>query len=210
MKVGVGAFYMDLLPLGRSLWDGGSETGTRGREDLLEVTFSEAEAYAEKVGAQLPTELQWERAARGTDARKFPWGNQPPTPERCVWWDQQCNGPADLNYMWGGQAVQEAEEALWGARPPRRPEGRGPFGHEDLVGYASEWCSDAWSVEYRQPWAKARDTRGPPEGKPDLRPRRGGDWRTADVARLEAARRMWCRLPHGRAGVRLVVEAPER
>lgn len=208
----VGAFYLDVLTLGRREYDAvepGHAPDRRGRDDLLELGFEDAMAYAEAVGAALPTEAQWEKAARGTDQRRFPWGDEAPTPARCAWWDQECNGPADLNYMWGAGAADEAVAQLWSTRPARRTEGRGPFGHEDLAGYLTEWCADAWSVEYAQPWVSARDTVGPEAGVAGLRPIRGGDWRTADVTHLEAAHRTWAKTSIGaRAGVRLAVPVP--
>ena len=54
------------------------ESGKRSHP-MIEVTWFGAQAYAEYYGMRLPTEAEWEKAARGTDQRKFPWGNSEPT-----------------------------------------------------------------------------------------------------------------------------------
>lgn len=87
------------------------------RHPVTEVTWYGARAYCLWRGGDLPTEVQWEAAARGADDRLYPWGNKPPTPERIVF---------------GG---------LVGATEPvgSRPSGASPFGALDMAGSLAEW-----------------------------------------------------------------------
>lgn len=83
----------------------------------------------------LPSEAQWEYAARGKDGRRFPWGNEPPDETRACF-GRSAEGPALVGQF---------------------PLGRGPFGHLDLAGGVWEWCQDTWDASaYRHPniWAR--------------------------------------------------------
>ena len=92
------------------------------------VDWADARAFCAWVSSQLPkglvcdlpTEAAWERAARGDDGKRYPWGRDPPSPERAVF---------------GGKPLQ----AVGG-----RAQGAGPYGHHDLAGQVWEWCLDAY------------------------------------------------------------------
>ncbi len=84
-----------------------------------EVTWNGARAYCAWRGARLPTEAEWEAAARGRDGRVYPWGNQPPTPERAVF------------------ARRSNETEPVGSHPA----GATPEGVHDLAGNVAEWTS---------------------------------------------------------------------
>ena len=92
------------------------------------VTRDEAEAFAEKHGARLPTADEWEALARGADARAYPWGD--------TFDETRCN----------------CAEALWGWTTPvtAHPQGASPFGAEQLAGNVWEWVADrtpdGWGV----------------------------------------------------------------
>jgi formylglycine-generating enzyme required for sulfatase activity len=98
-------------------------------QPVVGVNWLEARAFcgwlSERSGQRmdLPTEAQWERAARGHDGRKYPWGNKEPDGTR-----------AHFGKEW------EAAPLPVGSFPA----GRGPYGHLDLAGNMWEWCRDAW------------------------------------------------------------------
>lgn len=97
------------------------------------VTWHDAAAYCAWLAAQsgrayrLPSEAEWERAARGDDARTYPWGEEPPTPERC-------NSGSDQT-----------------TPVTATPAGCSPFGVCDLVGNVREWTTTRWGDNVRQP-----------------------------------------------------------
>jgi formylglycine-generating enzyme required for sulfatase activity len=93
------------------------------------IDWFQSEAYCEWAGKQLPTEAQWEKAARGTDGRKYPWGNQAATCDHAVKFG--CGGPG------GAQTVCS-----------KSPAGDSPYGLCDMAGNAPEWVSDWYSETY--------------------------------------------------------------
>ncbi len=96
------------------------------------VSWAEAQAYCASVGGRLPTEAEWEYAARGTDGRVFPWGNEAPTSKLAVFSETA-----------GERSTPEPVGS--------RPAGAGPFGTQDQAGNIYEWIADCYDLEaYRQ------------------------------------------------------------
>lgn len=116
---------------------GGEESAFRGAEQpAVGVSWFEAEAYCAFRGKRLPSEAEWERAARGDDGRRYAWGNQTPDP---------------LNLACYGRNPKAK-----GATMPvgSYPKGEGPYGHLDLTGNVWEWTADVYDpYAYRRPRA---------------------------------------------------------
>ncbi len=123
-------------------------------QPVIGVSWHDAAAYCKWAGTQLPSETQWEAAARGTDQRRYPWGDDPPTEERADFDQDSFEGPAAVD---------------------AHPLGEGPYGTLGQAGNVWEWCIDVWDPDaYR-----GRDGQTDPvatEGDSGLRVLRGGSW----------------------------------
>jgi formylglycine-generating enzyme required for sulfatase activity/triacylglycerol esterase/lipase EstA (alpha/beta hydrolase family) len=118
---------------------------------IVNVTWNDAKAYADWVGAILPTEAQWEKAARGGDGRIYPWGN-----------------------TWDASKCVNSTNSKNGTKPVGSfPIGASPYGVMDMAGNAWEWCADWYGADYYKK-APAKNPTGPVTG--EYRVLRGGSW----------------------------------
>ena len=141
---------------------------------VVNVSWEDAQAYAVWAGKSLPTEAQWEKAARGTEAREYPWGDSGPSGARCNFADRTLalqstdQGQRDLCDTSSG------DRYAWTAPVGSYPAGASPYGCLDLAGNVWEWCRD-WYGWYRTDEEVSTDPQGPTSG--EYRVARGGCWR---------------------------------
>ncbi|MEO7522351.1 MAG: SUMF1/EgtB/PvdO family nonheme iron enzyme [Gemmatimonas sp.] len=113
---------------------------------VVGVDWHDADAYCRWARRRLPSDAEWEKAARGGDRRSYPWGNSSPTLERA-------------NYE------NASPTAYGGGLLPvgKHPAGRSPYGADDLAGNAAEWTAD-WYAE-RVSSSEVRNPHGPEKGE---------------------------------------------
>jgi WD40 repeat protein/formylglycine-generating enzyme required for sulfatase activity len=118
----------------------------RGQHPINCVTWTQADAYCRAIGRRLPTEIEWEKAARGTDARLHPWGNEPLDEKRLANCADKSAEKAGLAVHGGAVSYDDgfADTAPVGSFPL----GASPYGALDMVGNVQEWTA-SWYEEGR-------------------------------------------------------------
>jgi iron(II)-dependent oxidoreductase len=121
------------------------------------VSWYEAVEFCREQGKRLPTEAEWEKAARGTHANLFPWGSKRPGPDLAVF------------------GKYHAHEIPLVAAVDSGVEGRSPYGARHMAGNIAEWVEDWYGADYytRMP---ERNPSGPGYGR--YKSIRGGSWKS--------------------------------
>lgn len=165
--VSLSSYYIDRYEVTNRRYAGCVESGrcrkgteadngnlNKARQPVLGVNWKDAEAFCRFRGRRLPTEAEWEKAARGSDGRLYPWG--------FIMDQRRANGSSKID----GFAFSSPVGSF--------PEGAGPYGVMDMAGNAKEWVADWYGADAyaTQP---ARDPKGPETGSAKVV--RGGSWK---------------------------------
>jgi formylglycine-generating enzyme required for sulfatase activity len=146
---------------------------------VVQINWDQAQTYCKWAGGRLPLEAEWEKAGRGTDGRRFSWGNESPSASLLNYCDAQCS-------------VQTKDATQDDGYPSTAPvgsflAGASPYGVLDMAGNVEEWVADWYEIGYYKSSPKENPL-GPESGT--NRVIRGGAWTDKDPARLRVVARL--------------------
>lgn len=144
-------------------WTNGAIPPAKEKHPVVNVSWRDANVFCEWAGVRLPTEAEWEKAARGHDGRLYPWGDSPPNNDRCNF-DMQLGSTSAVGAY---------------------PAGSSPYGVMDMAGNVWEWTASIWLDSYENYLAQMQTS-----SENNLRRvLRGGGFR--DVEFVRCAARSW-------------------
>lgn len=145
--------WRDISPKDRTTFDplcNARNPEERRHHPINCVDWNAAATYCQAQGKRLPSEAEWEYAARGPDGRRYPWGDEPPSPQRANTCDKDCETWKVSHHQAKGSMYSASDGHETTAPVGTFPKGASPFGLMDMAGNVWEWVADPYDGDAEQ------------------------------------------------------------